>query len=152
MRGGFAGIIILFVIGVALIGAELFIPGGIVGTVGALATLAAIVLAFTTEGTLFGIILGALAVIIIPVFFYLLSKTMALRAAISSKSIPLGIQEDYMQLVGKSGLAITPLRPAGIVVIDNKKYDVITTGMMVEKGKEVKVVKVEGNKIFVREV
>jgi membrane-bound ClpP family serine protease len=51
---------------------------------------------------------------------------------------------------GMSGKAFTDLRPSGKIEIDGKIYEAITEGRFVEKGKEVSVLRQEGNKLWVR--
>jgi membrane-bound serine protease (ClpP class) len=57
-----------------------------------------------------------------------------------------------IELVGKSGLTVTPLRPSGTVLIDGERVDAVTEGGFIPSQKEIVVVKVEGNRIVVREV
>jgi len=52
-------------------------------------------------------------------------------------------------LTGLSGTTITPLSPAGKVKIEDKVYDVISDGKMVDVGSQIKVVDVKGNRIVV---
>ena len=58
-------------------------------------------------------------------------------------------QKSYL---GKTGQSLTPLRPTGRAVIEQKTLDVITEGEFIDKNKAVKVIKVEGNKVIVKEV
>ncbi len=53
-------------------------------------------------------------------------------------------------LVGKSGTAITPLRPTGVALIDGHRVDIVTRGEFVETETEVEVILVEGNRVVVR--
>ena len=55
-------------------------------------------------------------------------------------------------LVGKEGVAITQLRPAGIARIDGKRVDVVATGKFIDKDKRVRVTETSGNRVVVREV
>lgn len=55
-------------------------------------------------------------------------------------------------LLGKQGRTLTPLRPAGTAMIDDRKVDVVTQGKFVEPGTTVKVIVVEGNKVVVEAV
>jgi membrane-bound serine protease (ClpP class) len=59
---------------------------------------------------------------------------------------------DFSHLVGTSGVAMTDLRPSGTIVIDDKRYDVVTGGEFLDNGTEVRVVEVEGSKVVVREM
>lgn len=53
---------------------------------------------------------------------------------------------------GTTGTALTPLRPAGAASFDGARFDVVTRGEFVESQAPVVVVRVEGNRIVVREV
>src|SRR5690606_1459018 len=53
--------------------------------------------------------------------------------------------------VGKSGPARPPLRPAGIVRIDGRRYDVVSEGGYIESGRPVRVVAEEGMRLVLRE-
>jgi membrane-bound serine protease (ClpP class) len=56
-------------------------------------------------------------------------------------------RESYL---GKTGRSLTPLRPTGRAVIEEKTLDVITEGEFIDKDKAIKVIKVEGNRIIVK--
>ncbi|MCZ6676167.1 MAG: hypothetical protein O7E52_02840 [Candidatus Poribacteria bacterium] len=57
---------------------------------------------------------------------------------------------DLVNLVGKSGKSITPLRPAGAALINGRRADVVTLGDFIEAETEVEVILVEGNRVVVR--
>lgn len=69
-----------------------------------------------------------------------------------SKGEP-GIKEIYSsgnnELIDKTGEAITALRPSGIVLIDGKRVDVVTEGVFIDKGEQIKVVSINGSRIVV---
>lgn len=52
---------------------------------------------------------------------------------------------------GKEGIALTPLRPAGSADIDGRRLDVVTEGEFIPAGTRVKVSKVEGTRVVVKE-
>jgi len=54
--------------------------------------------------------------------------------------------------VGDWGVAESPLRPAGKIILNGEYIDVVTDGSYVDKGAQVKVIKVTGNLVTVREV
>lgn len=58
-------------------------------------------------------------------------------------------QESYL---GKTGKSLTPLRPTGRAVIEGNAQDVITQGEFIDKDKQIRVVRVEGSKIIVKEL
>ena len=56
---------------------------------------------------------------------------------------------DAEMFKGKSGTAITVLRPIGKIQIEDNIIDATTEGEYIEAGKKIKVVRVEGNRIIV---
>jgi membrane-bound serine protease (ClpP class) len=59
---------------------------------------------------------------------------------------------DFQDLLGKQGVTTTPLFPAGKARIGDAVVDVIADGDMIERGKEIEVVEIRGNRVLVREV
>jgi membrane-bound ClpP family serine protease len=60
--------------------------------------------------------------------------------------------EDLQNLMGKTGIAVTTLRPAGKADIEGQKVDVVTEGGYIDVNSQVKVIRVEGVKVVVRKV
>ncbi|MGE5847587.1 MAG: NfeD family protein, partial [Ignavibacteria bacterium] len=56
------------------------------------------------------------------------------------------------ELIGKEGIALTDLRPAGSAEFNGERIDVIADWDYIIKGKKVKVIRVEGIKVVVKEV
>ncbi len=56
---------------------------------------------------------------------------------------------DYGGLRGRTGTAVSFLRPAGIASIDGRRVDVLTEGEFIPQGTPVRVVRVEGARVFV---
>lgn len=154
---------LIFVVGLALILLEVFvIPGfGIAGILGLLLMLGSVFFTFFQSTDDFSIALLWLSISII------LTSVLAVIATIFlPKSAPFqwlalstvmsadegyhsaGVQ-DFQQFLGKTGVALTPLRPAGTVRIDNKRLDVVTVGNFIGENTPVKVLEVEGSKILV---
>ena len=71
------------------------------------------------------------------------------NTAVEGESSPV-IKEKGMSLVGKTGTAVTALRPTGIAEIDGVRMNVSTYGNFIEPGKEVVVEAVEGLNVFVK--
>jgi len=53
-------------------------------------------------------------------------------------------------IIGKEGISLTPLRPAGIAEIDGKRVDVVSEGGFVDKKEKIKVIDVKGSKVLVQ--
>jgi membrane-bound serine protease (ClpP class) len=60
--------------------------------------------------------------------------------------------DKYTRYIGKIGTAITPMRSAGIIMIDNVKLDAVSEGEFIDKDAKVEVLRTEGSNIFVRAI
>lgn len=162
--------IVLFVLGVVLLLVEIFIvPGfGIFGILGIIFMVAGLFLGLLADFPLiiwedisFAIIQLALSFIATFLLIYLLSKflpktnmwnRLILMRNLEEKSGYTSSDPDFSHLIGNNGVAMTDLRPSGTIVIDEKRYDVVTGGEFLDHGTNVKIVEVEGSKVVVREI
>lgn len=158
---GLAGMetLLLFIAGIVFIILELFLPGGIAGIIGVIAVVASLFLASGSFKVMAVSILIATAVSIAASI--LLTKVLGKRMKFFKKFIltdSTSTESGYVSnvtrhdLIGKIGVTQTPLRPAGTVIIDDERLDVVSDGSFTEKDKKVKVMKVEGSRIVVREI
>jgi membrane-bound serine protease (ClpP class) len=58
--------------------------------------------------------------------------------------------ESERQWRGHTGVALSPLRPAGIAEIDGTRLDVVSDGGFIDAGTSIEVTRVDGNRIVVR--
>ena len=148
--------------GVLAIILEVFIPSaGIIGIAGLGTIIASIVIAYQRLGNLIGSIYLAVVLVLVPVFivlyFRFFPRSPVGRWLISqdrqdaSKGYSSFTAEKYTDLIGKEGTTLTILRPVGMVRIDGQKYSAVTGGEFIEKDKLIKVVKVEGSRVVVRQ-
>jgi membrane-bound serine protease (ClpP class) len=167
--------IILFLLGLGLLAAEIFIiPGfGVVGISGIVLISLSLVFSmqdfvipqFNWEWTLLGrnvlvVFAGLLAAITGIAAIALLGPRLrlfdplTLKAQITGTAAgPLddpGGETDYAALVGKIGISASTLRPSGRVEIDGEIYPAEADGSLVDEGRGVRVVRVRGNTITVR--
>ncbi len=152
-------VLILFVLGVILLAIELFVPGGIFGIAGFIAMGLAIVLA--AHDTALGIKSLFIALLITVVVSIILIKYFGFRGVWNKFVLSDSQQNEagYVapqvpkDLLGQEGIALTPLRPAGTArFADDYLADVVGESGYITQGKKVKVVKIEGTRIVVREV
>lgn len=158
---GLAGMetLLLFIAGIVFIILELFLPGGIAGIIGVIAVVASLFLASGSFKVMAVSILIATAVSIAASI--LLTKVLGKRMKFFKKFIltdSTSTESGYVSnvtrhdLIGKIGVTQTALRPAGTAIIDDERLDVVSDGSFTEKDKKVKVIKVEGSRIVVREI
>lgn len=148
---------ILLVSGLLFVGAEVFVPGGVLGAFGAVALLAAIATGFFAFPG-YGAWIALSIVILVGVSFYLwvklfprsrLGKRMTVSNDLSGFK---GTQTGLDSLVGLEGEALSDLRPSGFAQIGGKRIDVISEGRMLGRGTRVRVIAVDSNRVVVREV
>ena len=63
---------------------------------------------------------------------------------------PKGDSEGRARYLGKTGVAVTPLRPTGVARIDDERIEVATEGDFIASGSHVRVVAMDRRRFFVR--
>lgn len=158
---GFAGYesILLFVIGVIFVILEFFVPGGIVGILGgALIILSLLFAGASVTHMAYSIIIAmfiaVIGMVILMKFFgkkmHIFNK-LVLRDATTTEEGYVS-NTNRVELIGRTGEAATPLRPAGVILVGNERIDAVSEGSFINKGSQVEVIKVEGSRIVVREI
>ena len=149
--------VILFLAGICLIVAEMFDPGvGFFGITGIICFIACIIV--TAGSVMQGVILTAFTLVILAILFFvflaLMSKgrlpgRLVLR---ESTSAELGFSgtDDMRHLMGRTGVVVSICRPVGNVDFDGMKLEVVSRGEYIEKGTQVEIIEIEGNRIVVK--
>ena len=152
-------VLLLFIGGLALIGLEMFVPGGIVGTVGIITVVYAII--YVNKSTYYIAFILVVSLILAVILYYvnrnvfhkklMFLDRLVLNDSISTKDGYVA-SESRLELLGQKLIAYTDLRPAGVAVLENEKLDVVTDGDFVEKGNKIEVIRVEGMRIVVKKI
>lgn len=147
--------VILLASGLFLIGAEIFIPGGILGVIGGFALIGAVIAAFVFFGPVVGGYTAGIIILLVGVVIALwikffpktwLGKKMTVGNDLhEAKGTEAGIES----LMGATGTTTSDLRPSGYAEFDGRRVDVITEGEMISKGTKVHVIQIEGNRVVV---
>lgn len=142
--------------GIILIFIEVFVPGGIFGVIGSLLLLISTIFCFNLYGRkigfyyTFGMILFITILVVLALSF---AKYLPFRNKIflttSEKDINIG-NKSLESLIGQEGKSFTVLRPTGKIIIDNKRYDAMTEGTYIPKNVDIKIIRIENNRIIVR--
>ncbi len=156
---------ILLILGTIFIIVEIFQPGfGFFGICGIILVLAgmAVRLFMSKRGSLivqFFVMLICVSVVVCVALLIMLrslkkgklSRTGLVQTTLAVSEGITGGTEDFSQLLGKVGVSTSVLRPSGNAVIDGKLYSVVSQSALIEKGKDIEVIAVEGVKITVKE-
>uniref|UniRef100_UPI00403FB412 NfeD family protein n=1 Tax=Niallia sp. XMNu-256 TaxID=3082444 RepID=UPI00403FB412 len=157
---GLAGIgtFLLFAGGIVLILLELVLPGGILGLFGFAAVLASFFMSavdFVHIGIslLIAFTISILACMVMIKVFDKKMKFFKKFILTDSTNTESGYvsNQNRTELIGKKAYAMTDLRPSGTVTIGDERIDVVTEGGFIVKDTPVKIIKVEGSRIVVRE-
>jgi len=149
--------IAIFLVGILCIIVEMLLPTvGLLAGVGVAAMLYSVVLALGGDVDAILAMLGS--VVIAVVIFALIVKKLP-----SSKLWNKFVLHDQStsrrgfvsaqprtELVGRTGVVTTELRPSGTAEIDGRPVDVVSEGAFLPKGTNVRVVTVEGARVVVR--
>jgi len=153
-----AYVLIFFLAGMVAIFVEFFIPGGVMGTIGAILMAVGVYFAYTEWGTP-GLVGGGVAALILGVGSFIASMYIVPRSRLGQMLIQQestssdrgysAVDVSLTELAGKEGVALTDLRPSGVALIDEKRVDVVSSGFMIDKDTRVKVTEVEGYRVEV---
>lgn len=164
--------IILFVVGLILIGLEIFVvPGfGITGISGIFLVVSGLILSLLNNvnfdfkpihpadsskailTVIGGLTLGFGLIIYLSnkIGSKGLFKKLALETTLENKKGYIGVPTEGVNIVGKKGIAYTVLRPSGKVKVDEKVYDAVSVnGVFIEKGTQIIVVRYETGQVYV---
>jgi membrane-bound serine protease (ClpP class) len=152
--------------GLILLILEIFvIPGfGLAGVLGIAALISGLSLSLIGGGATWDFILKAVSRVILSLLLAVVASLVLLRFL---PRLPFGKRlilqtgldagqgyasppETDRQWLGKSGTAISPLRPSGIADVDGERVDVVSDGEFIESGARILVTRVDGNRIVVR--
>ena len=145
---------ILLAVGLVAVLLEFFVPGGILGSVGALLVVASIIVfGMHSSSLLFALLYtgftGALLAILIKVALW---RIRCGKTGVYSDSDQEGFIASTWnhELVGHVAVVSSDLRPGGHVVIESKHYSAISQSGYIVKGTEVIIVGGEGESLMVQ--
>lgn len=148
----------LYLVGLVLICLEVFVPGGILGTIGFLLIVGSIWIAFVQLGSVAGsyFLVGGLVVAMVSLYIVMRfgTKTRLFRK-LFLQATERGFRatsENLEDLKGRTGISLTTLRPSGKALIEGRKVNVVTEGVFLPKDCKIKVVMLEGNRVVVRKI
>lgn len=148
----------LFILGVILLFLELFVPGGILGLLGIIFFIIGIFL--TVDSTLEALfyitgMLLTLGILVFLSFRFPFTRKFWERFSLTTRQTKgagyIAPKPGYENFLGREGVALSQLRPAGIADFEGERLDVVTEGGFISRGSKIKVIAVEGTRIIVRD-
>jgi membrane-bound serine protease (ClpP class) len=158
--------LLLVVIGVLLIGLELLVFPGITvaGVAGVILLIAGLGMTIVGAGATMPAVVAALGRVAISILVALVGAFALFRAL---PVLPFGRRlvlegdmgadlgyvsapESLRTLLGRTGVTLSPLRPAGTADIGGDRVDVVSDGGFIDAGAAIEVTRVDGYRIVVR--
>ena len=149
--------VLLLLIGLFLIGAEIYLPGGIVGFLGGLALLGAAIIGaqfnapWNILAVLLVLVLSAVCIWLWIQFFPRSKMGKKLTLEADGSAFKATAPGSAVQL-GNEGEALSALRPAGLALLNGQRVDVVAESSWIPAGARVKVIEIAGNRIVVRQL
>lgn len=165
--------LIIFVVGLILIAVEIFaIPGfGVAGISGIILVVGGLTLAMVDNvvfrfdfTSAFSSVVKAFFIVAVAMLLGFISSlwlgkklftsqktfgNLALNRDMKSEDGYIGVESKPRELIGKTGIADSVLRPSGKVLVDNEIYDAKSEYGFINKGEKVKVVRYETGQLYV---
>jgi len=145
----------------ALIVAEVFVPSGGLISIGALACIVSGIAIFFSHSTTAGWIGVVVAIIMLPTILVItyrifpktrFGKSVTLTPPQREQGDAIADAESLKGLLGAIGFVLTPLRPVGMCDFSGQRVECVAESGYVDKGKNVKVIRVQSTQLTVREV
>ncbi|MCA8976587.1 MAG: hypothetical protein KDC98_17835, partial [Planctomycetes bacterium] len=157
-ENGSVGLVLLLgIAGLALLVAEVFfVSFGVIAVLSGVSLISAVFFAFQ-ESNSFGVSVlvteAVAAPIVVGMAFKVLPHTPFGRRLILTGPVTQGsagaADAGLGELLNKSGVTLSDLRPAGFARIEGRKVDVVTRGEMIEAGTPILVLDVTANRVVV---
>lgn len=147
-------IILLCIVGLALVFAEMLIPGfGVFGILGSVCLLGTAFLVAKVYGITAFLITVVLLVIAFALMIVLAKKSgFYNKVVLRDKQEAQDFDESTLQgLLGAEGVTQTTLRPFGVADFRGKMVDVCSNGDFIDRGKRVRVTQIQGKTVTVAE-
>ena len=150
---------LIYLVGFLLIFADIFLPGGILATCGAVVVGVGVILTYVNHGSAWGTfaLVGSAisAVVLLVVGFKFLQHSRLGNLLFLDPNPRTGAPPATMvgapAMVGREGVATTEMRPAGSIQLDDEPYDAISSGGFIAAGSRVRVVATQMNYLVVEQ-
>jgi membrane-bound serine protease (ClpP class) len=158
--------LLLISIGVLLLVLEVFVIPGVTvaGIGGVVALVAGLGMTLVGAGATVSVVMSALGRVAVSILLAMVGaltlvrmlprvpfgRRLVLETGMAAEQGYVSAAESDRRWVGRTGTALSPLRPAGIADIEGSRLDVVSDGDFIAAGSAIDVTRVDGNRIVVR--
>ncbi|MBN2589663.1 MAG: hypothetical protein JXA96_07365 [Sedimentisphaerales bacterium] len=150
---------VLYLACAILIIAEVFIPsGGLISVLAIICVIGGVIACFHIN-TFVGFLGIIVAIIMIPGALYLtyrilpntrFGKSVTLAPPERQEGDAVPDTSELKEMLGEIGIVISPLRPVGMCNFSGQRLECVAESGYVDKGKKIKVIKIESTQLTVR--
>ena len=151
--------LIALLLGIVMIIVEMLIPGfGVMGIIGLAVVIFVLYSVYTLKGVVVGSVLLVGTIILLVVMAFVVRRALSPNGGLgkrgltlneTSGSIDLELKSD---LIGKTGICLTSLRPCGYVLLSGQKFEAISINGFIVKNTIILVDNIRGKRLYVRNV
>ena len=137
---------LVLIFGMLLIFIEFFLPGAVMGTIGAVLVLASIYLFATETESAWALAAYIIAVVIALIYLvkfaiWRMQKTAPQHTILSNASQAGYVASTYdASAIGKKGIVLSDLKPGGYILVDGRKEQAISVSGYIAQNLEVEVI------------
>ena len=149
--------LLILIAGYVLLVVEMCVPGfGAPGIAGIVLSIVGII--GLRPSPLQALVISAVYIVILLLTLVICLKSMAKgrlsksRLVLRDVSVNPAEESNAERLIGKTGVAHTPLRPVGTAIFDGTKISVSSEGDFIESGAEICIIRTEGRNIIVKRI
>ena len=151
-------IVILVVLALVLIAVDFYLPGFVLGSIGVVLMIVALVFSYNLYGLdvtliLFLVEVGLGIGVGYATIKYFPQTPLGRKMILAETQTGTRAQAPRLtDWIGREGVAQTVLRPAGVAMVDGKRLDVEAESGMIEAGSPIKIVAVHENRLVVKKL
>ena len=149
-------LVIALLLGIVMIIIEMLIPGfGVMGIIGLTAVIFVLYSAYNMKGVVIGSTLLAGTILLLVVMAFVVRRAVSPSGSLGKRGLTLNETsgsynlELKSDLVGKTGICLTSLRPCGYVLLSDQKFEAVSINGLIEKNTIILVDHIRGERLYV---
>lgn len=148
---------LLVITGLTLIAVDFYLPGFILGSIGVALLIVSLFVCKSNHGwpATIGLLAFELAAGILAGYLsirYFPQTSVGKKMILAAEQTDVHTTGPRAEWIGKTGVAHTMLRPAGVALVEGKRLDVLAESGMIDAGSPIRVVAIKDNNLIVKKV
>jgi membrane-bound serine protease (ClpP class) len=148
--------LVALLLGIGMIIVEMLIPGvGVIGIIGLVAVIFVLYSVYTLKGVVVGRALLVGTIILLVVMAFVVRRALSPNGSLSKRGLILNETSDSYNLelnsdlIGRTGICLTSLRPCGYVLLSDQKFEAVSINGLIEKNTIILVDNIREERLYV---